>query len=543
VPIARQGSLRSATELSVAEQATLARALCDARVLRHAVTRPNIIETHISFLVLTGAFVYKIKKAVDLGFLNFTTLESRRHFCLEELKLNRRTAGELYLDVVPIGGTIHRPGIGIEPIFDYAVKMREFVQDALATNLLAADKLTSGDFRILAEAVASFHLRAKRAGPDTEFGQPAVILAPVLQNFAQLREMLDAAGGDQSELEWIEAWTRRQFSELQGALAFRKRNGYVRECHGDLHLGNIVRLHGGLTPFDCIEFNPELRWIDVINDVAFLLMELDYRERRDFAAQFLNQYLEITGDYEGLKLLVFYKVYRALVRAKIALLSSGPNPREAAQRAALQADYAAHIRLAQRYTHRGAGALIITHGLSGSGKTTFSQSILDLISAIRVRSDIERKRLRGMRRLMRSHSAIGRGLYTKSVTDDTYQRLADLAQSILSNGYAVIVDATFLERRHRDIFRSLAERFRVPFAIVDFKASVEELRHRLRDRERDRREASEANEAVLEHQLRIAEPLEMEELRDVIPFDAQDANKRSNVERWRPLISRLGLIQ
>ena len=282
--------------------------------------RVTVLETHISYVLLTGKHAYKIKKSVNLGFLDFTTLAARRFYCEQELRLNRRLAPALYLDVVAITGTIDAPVLGGDgPVLEYAVKMHEFSQEALASQLLSRNELAAADIDVLAAKVAAFHATIEVAAPDSAFGRPDDILRIALQNFARIRPLL-ATPADRAELDALALWAEREHQVRQTAFHERQRGGFVRECHGDLHLGNIARIDGEITIFDCIEFNDAMRWIDVMSEVAFTVMDLQDRGRGDLGQRFLNAYLEITGDYAGLSVLRFYLAYRAMVRAMVARL-------------------------------------------------------------------------------------------------------------------------------------------------------------------------------------------------------------------------------
>ena len=294
---------------------------CARRLFSAASARTSrVLETHISYVLLTGKHAYKIKKNVRLGFLDFTTLAARRFYCEQELKLNRRLAPALYLDVVAITGTIDAPVLGGDgPALEYAVKMLEFPQEALASQLLSRNELGVADIDVLAAKVAAFHAKIEVAAPDIAFGRPDGILRIALQNFAQIRPLL-AAPADRAELDALALWAEREHKAHHAAFIERQRGGFIRECHGDLHLGNIARIEGEITIFDCIEFNDAMRWIDVMSEVAFTVMDLQDRGRADLGHRFLNAYLEITGDYAGLSVLRFYLAYRAMVRAMVARL-------------------------------------------------------------------------------------------------------------------------------------------------------------------------------------------------------------------------------
>jgi uncharacterized protein len=505
------------------EQARLFAALGDPACFDD-VKRVTAIETHISYVLLTGAYAYKIKKAVDFGFLDFTTLAARRFFCEEELRLNRRLAPELYLEVVPITGSIDAPRMGGDgPALDYAVKMREFPQGALANRLLARGELGAADIDALAAAVARFHGTVEMAAPGAGFGAPERVYRTTQDNFRTLRPLVDDPA-ERAAIDALAMWTEREYRARHGSLLRRVEEGFVRECHGDLHLGNIARVDGALAIFDCIEFNPGFRWIDVMSEVAFTVMDLDYRGHAGLAQRFANAYLECTGDYGGVAVLRFYLVYRALVRAKVARLRAvqlGPGE---AQRGALE-EYRDHLRLARGYAESAHPAIVITHGLSGSGKTTLSQALLETIGAVRVRSDVERKRLHEADK--RGRHGIDDGLYANAVTEATYRRLAEASRATVAGGFVALADAAFLKRWQRDLFRDLARTLGVPFAIVDFAASVATLRERVARRCAAGTDASDADLAVFEHQLQTQDRLAADEMREVVRYDADAPLERA----------------
>ncbi len=520
----------------------LAQALRTPACYPHPVGRISIIETHISFVILTGTFAYKIKKPVDLGFLDFTTLEKRWFFCQQELSLNLRLAPQLYLDVVPICGPRDAPMVGEgAPVIEYAVKMVEFPQDALADRMLARGQLTSHDIDALAAHVGDFHARSNRCAESDEYGAPEAVLASVVQNFTQIRAVA-AHAQDLRLVDDIEKWTLLEHARLRSLLEARKRDGWVRECHGDLHLGNIAFLDGKPCVFDCIEFNPDFRWIDVISEIAFLVMDLRAADRPDLAGRFLNAYLEFTGDYGGLRTLRYFLVYRAMVRAKVGLMRSRQLGLQDQAAAPALESFRRYLELARSCAIRGRGFIAITHGFSGSGKTTLSRALAELTGAIRIRSDVERKRMQGISSTARRQAAIDSDLYAADVTESTYQRLLELAGTILESGHGAIVDATFLKRRHRDLFRALAARMRVPFAIVDFATAENTLRERIVARIRAGQDASDADIGVLEHQLATQEALRTEEAAVVFTYDAsRSAGEALQRQSWAALLQRLSL--
>lgn len=469
----------------------------------HPVAKFETIETHISIVLLTGAFAYKFKKPLNLGFVDFTSLAKRRHFCEEELRLNRRLAPELYLEVLAVGGDVDCPRLKAEPAMEYCVKMCQFPLAAELEQVMQAGRIDPRSFIILAETIAKFHEDAKVASVDLPYGAAETIRRECLDNFAMIGGGIPELNLG-NELLALKQWTEAELDRTQAHIEQRRRDGRVRECHGDMHVTNMIWRDERIQVFDCIEFNAEFRWIDVMSEIAFLLMDLTRRGRPDLAAVFRSAYLEAAGDYRGLDLLDLFCVYRSLVRAKIAYLRA---LQERADNAARRR-FAQHVRLAEHYTARnGAAALIITHGLSGSGKTKITEALIPLTGAIRVRSDIERKRLAGLEANANSHSCLGGGLYGEAETERTYQRLADCARFIINAGLPAIIDAAFLKVEQRRYFRLLAKELGVPFRILCCQAPTELLRQRIIKRRQTGGNASEADINVLESQLLAAEPL------------------------------------
>ncbi len=505
-------------------QRRLVAALCRPGAL--APDGAELMETHISRVVLAGESAWKIKKPVNLGFLDFSRLEARHHFCREELRLNGRLAPDIYLEVAAIRGTPEAPIMaadGAGDAFEYAVKMARFPQDCLADRRLAAGALRGEVMDELAQAMAAFHAAIPRAGGGDGHGTPARIMAPMHQNFALIRQGLKGAP-ETVLLDELEAWSEGRFAQLSALMERRRQDGFVRECHGDLHLGNIAILPAGVRVFDGIEFNPELRWIDIQSEVAFLVMDCASRERGDLGWRFLDRWLARTGDYAGLALWRWYAVYRALVRGMVALLRAGQV--EGAARESAWQDGLAHLRLAHALAHPAAPTLILTHGLAGSGKTTVARALVEGLPALSLRSDVERKRLFGLTEEARSGSPLDGGIYGEAATAATYRELARLARSVLSAGHSVVVDAAFLLRGQRDRFRALARDMNLPCVILDCQAEEVDLRRRIMARAEHGRDASEATLAVLARQLASAQPLDADE-----PAMAVDSSLASGNER------------
>ena len=489
---------------------SLIQALQNPALYDHPVEKFEVIETHISLVLLTGEYVYKIKKPVNFGFLDFSSLEKRQHYCNEELRLNRRLAPELYLEVVSITGSEAQPQLnGPGEAIEYAVKMRQFPQSAQLDRMLASGQLDPSIIDRLADKVAQFHLTIKSVETGSPYGDAEHLKLPMMENFTQIREAIDETD-IKPILDALEQWTRRRLLALAPGIAERKADGFVRECHGDMHLRNIAFWQNEIVVFDCIEFNPNLYWIDVISEIAFLIMDLEDRDQEALAQRFLNRYLEITGDYEGLRLLMFYKVYRAMVRAKVDALRLKQEQAGSSEYEQTFSEFHQYLQLAARYIQPAHPILLINYGLSGSGKSVTTRQLAEALPAIQLRSDIERKRLFKVPPF--GVASVDREiLYSDEAHDRTYTRLVELAGKLLKAGYTVIVDAANLHRNRRQQFVELAESIQVPYSILAFEAEEGILRQRVEQRARTKEDVSDATASVLQQQLANHEPISAEE--------------------------------
>jgi aminoglycoside phosphotransferase family enzyme/predicted kinase len=481
----------------------LVEALKNPKCYRHDVDEIRLVETHISWVLLTGRYAYKLKKPLKLPFLDFSTRARRKHFCAEELRLNRRLAPDLYLAVVPIGGSTTAPRVGRKPAIEHAVKMRQFdTRDELDV-VVARRELPRTALEEFAARLAQFHgglppARVRHAAQT--------IRASALDNFATLERHV--RGAARRELADVRAWTKREGARLANVFERRAAGGAHRECHGDLHLKNLLCRGGAIVALDALEFDRTLREIDVMSEVAFLAMDLHAARRRDLAHAFVNRYLEASGDYDGIPVLRYYLVYRALVRAKVGAIKSAQ-----AHRSRHREGY---LRTARELAAPPRPLLLVTHGLSGSGKTHVTEELVARLPALRVRSDLERKRLHGLAALARTGSAVGQGLYGAGANRRTYAALAAAADRLLRAGFNAIVDAAFLRRAERLAFRQVAVANGARFAILHCTAPTAELERRITRRTARGRDASEATLAVLHQQLHDREPLDRAELRATI---------------------------
>jgi aminoglycoside phosphotransferase family enzyme/predicted kinase len=491
----------------------------------HPADALSLLETHISWVLLSGPYAYKVKKPVNLGFVDFSTLERRRHFCQEELRLNRRLAAELYLDLVDIRGPAERAHLGgAGPVLDVAVRMVRFDPSGLLPEALATGAVTGDQMEAFAERLARFHDAAAVASPAGPHGTPEAVIAPALANL----EVLERLQPERPPSP-LAAWTRREADRLQPRFADRLARGRVREGHGDLHLGNLVLHQGQVVGFDCLEFNPGLRWIDVLSDVAFLAMDLRQRQEPVLAGRFLNRWLRTSGDYGGLATWRWYLTYRALVRAKVlALRLEQLSAADAPDRPALAAGLRNYLALAEGVSGSSRpGGLLLTHGVSGSGKSHLASALCRRQGWIHLRSDVERRRLFG--RWGTPLEPVWQGdAYSPSVTTALFDtRLPAAAEAVLRAGLTLVVDATFLVRSQRRVFTDLADRLGAPWLILNIPVSLALARERVAQRQKEGTDPSEADERVLLAQWQAVEPLTAAELeRAVVGGGVEETEER-----------------
>jgi aminoglycoside phosphotransferase family enzyme/predicted kinase len=463
-------------------------------------------QTHISWIFLVGQYAYKIKKPITTEFLDYGTLERRHQLCLEEVRLDSRYAAELYLGVVPItlqDGQIQVEGQG-RPI-EYAVKMRRFSESLLFSARLESEQIGEDDIHHLAASIADFHQRATVLDVGSRLAKAEHIFQQAIDNIDALQQR--PHGQPLEQLPALRGWTEQFFDNHLSEFERRVTDGFVRECHGDLHLQNVVFWHGQPTPFDGIEFNDEFRWIDVLSDAAFVTMDFAARRQPEMGHCFINHYLARTADYGSLALLRWYLVYRALVRAKVAMIRANQADAQHESTENFLADCDAHLCLAGRYIDPPPPRLWITHGLSGSGKSTASQRIVNRYGAIQLRSDTQRKRQFGLPLLERTTPQQASQVYADAATEMIYQQLRELAGTILAAGFSVVVDATFLTKARRQSFQALAQQRGLEFGILHCQADVPTLRARLARRLAGGGDASDADWQVLQAQLETQEPL------------------------------------
>lgn len=481
-------------------------ALRDPAFYPHPVDRIEVIETHISWIFLAGAYAYKLKKPVKFGFLDFSTPALRRHYCAQELRLNQRFAAQIYLGLVGFGSSPQRPVWGGPSPIETAVRMRRFPESGRLDHLQSAGSLGPRQIDAFAARVAQFHQTAARADSASAFGSVELLRETLAVNFRTLRDLTEPS--QTQRIDALECWSNSLCDRLTPLIDARRRAGAVRECHGDLHLANMVWFNEDALLFDCIEFNDGLRWIDTLNDIAFLLTDLESRHEFALASRFLDRYLVATGDYDGLALLPLFKQYRALVRAAVNALRLHQSGISCEERACDDRLVHRYIDLAESYMRLQPLRMILMHGLPGSGKTTVAAQIAPALGAVCLHSDVERKRLAGIEATQRSDSPLDGGIYTAAASEATYGRLRDLTRTLLRNGQSVIVDAAFADRNRRAEFVELARRCGAQAHILSMNIPADALYARVAQREQRAGEYSEAGLTVLERAIARQEPLD-----------------------------------
>ena len=442
-------------------------ALLDPAVYPEPTSRVQLLQTHISYLFVTDRYVYKIKKPVDLGFLDFTTLERRRFSCHEELRLNRRLAPDTYLAVVPVrataGGATFR---GCGEVIDHAVKMVRLPEELMMSPLLEQEAVTAGQIRTLARIIARFHQTAATGPGITTYGTPTAIRATWALNFGIVEPFVGRTV-TRGDFDLIRGWVGRFLDDHAPLFERRVAEGFIREGDGDLHSGNICLTEPPVI-FDCIEFAERFRCLDTAADIAFLLMDLEYYRAGLLADLFVREYCAATGDGGVRPLLPFYQVSRAFVRGEVESIKAAAPELSGAERDAADRSARGHFRLARGLIIRQGLplTLLITCGLSGSGKSALAEELSFQLGLVLISSDRERKRLAGVPPTARSTAGYDDGIYRSDHTRRTYDRLHELAGTALGGGRSVIVDATFRDPEERRRFRDLAAARGARFVIL-----------------------------------------------------------------------------
>ncbi len=444
----------------------------------------ELLQTHVSWLFLTDTHVFKIKKPVNFGFLDFSTLERRRFYCHEELRLNRRLCPDLYEQVIELRETGAGAAFaGVGSVIDYAVMMKRLPADRMLDRLVDSGNISMEDIRVVALAICTFHANAPTSPHISEFGSPEQIRFNWRENFEQTQPFLTSTLPANTR-EIIRSYVDNFIDSNSALFAERIKKGCIRDCDGDIHLGNICLINGTAYIFDCIEFNERFRYSDTAADIAFLLMDLDFHRSPDLAGAALSTYIMASGDADLAKLITFYKVYRAFVRGKVEsmrFLDAGIDQaeRDAARKRAIR-----YFRLAQGYCINSTlpPTLFITSGTMGCGKSTLADQLSFELGLKTFNSDRVRKDLAGVPAKTQVLVSYGVGLYSKEMTENTYRQLERLAGNELAAGRSVVIDAGFGTAAERAEFARLAVSHHARFVILFMQCDPDEQRRRLRER-------------------------------------------------------------
>ncbi len=484
--------------------------------------RPASVElrqTHISYILLTPEYAYKIKKPVDLGFLDFTTLEKRRHFCEEEVRLNKRLAPNAYLGVVWIakkGGSAAVGGRGAA--VEYAVRMRRFREEAILENMLIKGLATEDVVKKVAFTIASFHARAGRGPRISRFGTPERIRENTDENFSQTRAFISKTISRRA-FNAIKGYTEGFLRDNEGLFLERVERGFIRDCHGDLHLEHIV-VDKGIEVFDAIEFNERFRFSDVISDIAFLSMDMDFHNRHDLSSKLDAAYIASTGDSAGRGLFDFYKCYRAYVRAKVDCIKSMETEVDEDERREACLSARRHFRLSFHYATGGyCPEFVIISGLTGTGKTAIAKGIAREAGLVHLSSDAVRKEIAGIKYAKHAYADYKEGIYTEEFTKRTYHELIKRGISLLRAGRSVMLDATFSKARFLKEAISLAEKagikknaVHVFRCVADDKTVMENLLKRQIQDAAGQKTPSDATRVIYKMQKKDFEPIDVPHL-------------------------------
>ena len=488
------------------------RTMVKSLLKREAYPEPTLsvemVQTHVSWIFLTDTHAYKVKKPVDFGFLNFSTIDRRRFYCNEEVRLNRRLCPDIYEGVVEVretttGATFRGEG----PVIDYAVRMRRLPAERMLDRLVEQGDVSLADMGKVARVIADFHRSALTSPAIAEYGQLDRIMLNWQENLEQMVPFESTTLGSE-ERAVIKAWVSSFAAEYAPLFDRRVAEGFIRECDGDIHLENICMSDDRVCIFDCIEFNERFRCCDTAADVAFLLMDLDYHGRHDLAEEVIRVYREASGDSVMGELLDFYKIYRAFVRGKVESFRLNDGGIDLHERELARARAVRYFRLARGYIERRRlrPTLFITCGVMGSGKSSLAGQIAFELGTACFNSDVIRKRLAGIRADSPAPDAYGAGLYDRKTTNATYSELLRLAKAELKAGRSVIIDASFMRRADRAKCAALAEGSGALFVILHVICGEPEIRRRLLERSASGTSVSDGRGELLDSQQRDFEP-------------------------------------
>ncbi|MBN1548118.1 MAG: AAA family ATPase [Syntrophaceae bacterium] len=483
-------------------QSEIAIAMTDPSFYSFPPPKVELIQTHISWIFIAGEEVFKVKKAVNFGFLDFTTLEKRKFYCEEEVRLNRRLAPQVYLGVVAISRNREGKivlGTG-ETVIEYAVHMRKIPAEKMLKTLLKNPDFDQSTIAAVAGKLARFHQEADTGGKIDEMGRIGTIRFNHEENFAQTVPFIGVTLSTSSHA-FIRDWARRFMTDQEELFHKRVREHRIRDCHGDLHLEHIVINDDDIIIFDCIEFNERFRFGDVAAEVAFLAMDLDFNGYAALSDLFVQSYTECSGDSEIPALIDFYKCYYAFVRGKVTGFQLNDPHLSAKVRQDVTQTASRYFDLALSCAARFAKpTLIIMSGLMGSGKSVVARELSRLTGALTIKMDVIRKELLEIPVTEHRLDDFGQGIYSDDITGHVYGKALEKAASILGLGKSVIIDASYKKKEHRLAARDLAADLKADFFIVECVCPDSCARSRLETRMKVLGEASDGRPQIYDAQ-------------------------------------------
>ncbi len=453
------------------------------------VSSVRLLQTHISYVALTGTYAYKVKKPVNFGFLDFSTLDKRKYYCEEELRLNKRLCPEMYIEVLPItkkDNTLELDGEGT--IVEYAVKMKEFPQETIMTNMLLTGRVSEETIDPLCTILVDFYRSQEPSDEVKKYGKLPAVKQNIDENFDQTRPMIDITVPKQTFFSIKEA-VSEFFEQKKKVFDLRIQDGRIYECHGDLHSGNIAITEQAIHIFDCIEFNDRFRFCDVASDIGFLAMDLDYLNYPYLSSYLIQKYVQSSTDTGMYSVLNFYKSYRAFVRGKVHGFQIDDPHIEPEKKQNLQNNAKKYFQLSEFYAklfsldvqlHKPVVFLVC--GLSGTGKSTVAQKIAVDYHAVMINTDVVRKEIAGIDTYEQHHDQFNTGLYDPRKIDETYEQVMQRASACLKKGQNVVLDATFQKKKYREMAQRIARKHHATFVIVQCVCPDMIIKKRLEDR-------------------------------------------------------------
>jgi aminoglycoside phosphotransferase family enzyme/predicted kinase len=505
------------------------------------VTSVQLLQTHISYVALTGTYAYKVKKPVNFGFLDFSTLDKRKYYCEEELRLNRRLSPEIYLDVIPItqiGNTLELNGDGT--IVEYTLKMKEFPQKYIMTNVLKNGEITEETIDRLCAILVNFYTAQDRSEEITKHGELQAVKQNIDENFEQTKPMIGITVPKET-YTYIQKAAAEFFEKEKDVFTRRMNDGRIADCHGDLHSGNIVVTNDTINIFDCIEFNDRFRFCDVASDIAFLAMDLDYLNHPHLSSYLIQRYVERSGDTGIHSVLNFYKSYRAFVRGKVAGFQLNDPHIDSQTKTTIVDTATKYFELAQYYAglfsvqvHQKTPLMFLVSGLTGTGKSTIARKIAVDYRAMQINTDVVRKELAGVDRFERHHDQYNTGLYDPKNVDETYRQVMARADTELKKGANVVLDATFQKKNYRELAHQIATKHHTSLFIIQCVCPDAVVKKRLMDRVK-KKSISDGRWEIYLTQKTHFEPFDT--LEPVLQIDTSDESSSYQIEFYQSLLT------